>query len=395
MKFSFFPLALLLALTVASCEDDLVDNLTDDPTISGDTSHIVPPRYLSLSALTQWFEDEYSISFITQFDEEDYLVISEGMPMTCTFATDTTRIKRLLYYIGDNVLNIFPARVVAKYMPPTIYIVDSLKSPFSFTDDLSNPAKPDRRSWFIPITGQTTSDYLVIGNAGPRFDDKKEGLREELISLFVDRLLYNTTLPDIEAFQKITEDATTAAGASWVTVSGNVVFWSGNNYPYWDGRMHDILIGEASSGSTWVNYYNADDTPWLGRGIRKMGRAGYVGFSNRNLFGIAYKSFSYMKATVKQDFGDFVAFVVTTPPAEREAFYAQVDADKTCALGGLSDDERSGEKPIPDHLFQIPPDTTWYDGRFPYAGTLGANAMREKDAYVKAYFKANLNINLE
>jgi hypothetical protein len=286
------------------------------------------------------------------------------------------------------VLNVFPARTVAKYMPPTIYLVDSLKETFDVTDYLTDPTKPVRSTSFFPITGQTTGDYLVIGNAGPRFDDKKEGLREELLSLFIDRLSYNTNLPKLDDFKKITEDATLSSGAVWSGLAGM-------NNPYWDGLARATSKTERSSSSVWNSYKSTDQTPWLGRGIRKVGRSGYVERVYQNLMGIIIDSYSFVKATVRQDFADFAVFIITTPPAEREAFYARVDADKTCNYATPSQDMLSGEKPIPDYYFQVPPDTGWYDSRFPFAGTLGADAMRQKDAYVKNYFKNNLQIELE
>ncbi|MDR3329606.1 MAG: hypothetical protein LBS63_05855 [Prevotellaceae bacterium] len=391
-------LPLMLAGAVA-CEALAPDAEANAPTGSDDTSHLVPPRYLSLSALTKWFEEEYSINFICQFDSADYLYVSEGVPLPYTPATDSSRIKRLLYYLGDEVLNVFPARTVAKYMPPTIYLVDSLKETYTFRDDIANPAKPVNESWAYSITGQTTGDYLVIGNAGPRFDDKKEGLREELLSLFVDRLSYNTSLDKLDDFRKITEDATHAAGAVWEIMLGGVLAKVSSNYPYWDGLAKSGSASsstERSSGSNWSSYDTDDKTHCLGRGIRKVGRSGCTGYSYyRGITGAIYKVYNFIKATVRQDFGDFAAFVITTPAAEREAFYARVEADKSCNYTTLSQDMRSGEKPIPDYYFQAPPDTGWYDARFPFAGTLGAEAMRQKDAYVKNYFKTNLQIDLE
>jgi hypothetical protein len=391
-----FPFALLLLLLLtASCQEDPVDNPADDPINIGDTTHLVPPRYLSLDALTAWFEQEYNIRFLCQINEESYTSVSEGVVLPYTPATDTTRVKRLLYYIGDYVLSVFPAHIVAKYMPPTIYIVDSLKAEFSLWDEQTTPGKTDRRNWFYPITGQTTGEYLVIGNAGPRFDDKKEGLREELISLFVDRLLYNTTLPTLDNFQKFSEDATAAAGLPWETVSGGVVRKSPLSYPYWDGLASATSSSAYSSGAYWDCLNTTDKPFWLGRGILKVGRAGYFAREYRSLVGVVVDIYELRKPTVKQDFGDFVAFIITTPPADREAFYAQVDADKRCQESSLNEEERSGEKPIADYKFQAPPDSAWFDARYPFGGTLGANAMREKDAYVKAYFKANLEIDLE
>jgi hypothetical protein len=393
MKFSFALLASLLALTL-SCQDDPADKLTDDPITAGDTTHLVPPRYLSLDQLTAWFGQEYGIHFILQFEEDDYMTVSEGVPLDYTSASDTSRIKRLLYYIGDYVLNVFPARTVAKYMPPTIYLVDSLKSRFGVWDELTTPGKVVKDTVYYPIAGQCTGSYLVIGNAGPRFDDKKEGLREELLSLFVERMLYNTTLPALDAFQKFSEDATTATGATWEITSNGIVLQVPSNYPYWDGLAGTSSLTTRSSGSTWSGD-NDGKTLWLGRGIRKVGHAGCIYREYRNLVGINIDSYSFVKATLKQDFADFVAFLVTTPPAQREAFYAQVDANKRCNLASLTDDMRTGEKPIPDYYYQPLPDTTWFDARFPYAGTLGANAMRQKDAYVKTYAKDNLQLNLE
>jgi hypothetical protein len=216
-----------------------------------------------------------------------------------------------------------------------------------------------------------------------------------MMSLFVDRLSYNTNLPKLDDFRQITEDATHAAGAAWEIVSGTVIGKISANYPYWDGLASTGSATERSNGAHWSSYGSRDKTPWLGRGIRKVGRSGCNAYTNKNLMGILLEYYSFVKATVRQDFGDFAAFVITTPAAEREAFYAQVEANKSCNYGSPSQDMLSGEKPIPDHLFQVPPDTSWYDGRFPYGGTIGADAMRQKDAYVRNYFKNNLQIELE
>jgi hypothetical protein len=397
---AFFPLALLLALTV-SCQDDPVNNLTDDPIATGDTTRLVPPRYLSLAALTQWFEDEYSISFIFQIAEDDYMNVSEGVPLPYTPATDTTRIKRLLYYIGDNVLNVFPARTLAKYMPPTIYLVDSLKETYELRDTQTNPGVTDRRDLPFPIVGQTTGSYLVIGNAGPRFDEKKADLREDLLTLFIDRLLYNTTLPTMDAFQKFSEEATLASGMTWETESNGSIRKSPINYPYWDGLAHASSSTMRSAGHSWavanfgITDLSLNQTIWIGRGVRKVGYSGCIGREYVSLVGMIIDSYSFLKPTVRQDFGRTAAFIITTPPAEREAYYAQVEADQRWNRGEPSADQLSGEKPMPAHLFQIPPDTLWYDARFPYSGPLGATAMRQKDAYVKTYFKTNFDVDLE
>jgi hypothetical protein len=388
---AFFPLALMLALTV-SCQKTPTDDTADAPVAPTDTTRLVPPRYLTLAALTQWFEDEYSINFILQVKDDGYMHVSEGVPLPYTPATDTSRIKRLLYYIGDNELSIFPARTVAKYMPPTIYLVDSLKETYSLLDELSTPGKTDRRSWRYPIAGQSTGDYLVIGNAGTRFDERNEGLREELLSLFIDRMLYNNSLPAIDAFRKFSEDATLASGIVWESSSGGYTFLYPDNYPYWDGQASTTSTTTRSSGDSWAASAKTH-TPWNGRSVLKVGRAGCNGYEARNLMGITYAVYLFVKPTLRQDFGDFASFIISTSAAERETFYAQVEANKTCNTRRLTEDERSGAKPIPDTYFQLPPDTLWYDSRFPYGGTHAANAMRLKDAYVKAYLNDNLQVN--
>jgi len=72
-----------------------------------------------------------------------------------------------------------------------------------------------------------------------------------------------------------------------------------------------------------------------------------------------------------------------------------VEADRSYNYATPSQDMLNGVKPIPDYFFQVPPDTGWYDSRFPFAGPIGADAMRLKDAYVRNYFKNNLQIELE
>jgi hypothetical protein len=265
----------------------------------------------------------------------------------------------VVQYIERNVFSFFTPAFLKEYMPRNVLLVDSLISVYEHSDDVSE------EYWTkdFAITGAITDKYLVIGNVGERFNPATPGLQEELLSLFVEYFFNNNRMPPVpDGVKAATEKAATDVGA--------VIYLAGApfsyNYPYWDGKK--------SASAAW-NGVGVDSTatPWLGRGILKIGRAGKLGYEHAVFSGLDVQAYSFQKGTLAQDFADFVAFILFHPPAEREAFYAQVEADSRV-------NTYPGYDPDP---------------RFPYAGPAGASAMRTKDAIIKAYIRERFGIQAE
>ncbi|MDR2814261.1 MAG: hypothetical protein LBB79_06370 [Prevotellaceae bacterium] len=303
------------------------------------------------------YEEAYGVGFEWDFFPSDYSPVGFGEALSYTKVTDFGSVPGIVRYIEEKVFRLFPAGFIKEYMPRNVFLVDSLIVTYTYDDEISNVHWTKN----IAITGNVTDRYMVLGNIGERFDTAAPGLQEELLSLFIEFLINNPRVPFVpDGVKAATEKAATDVGA--------VIYSSVNkpniNYPYLDGSVYAKYwqgVGKDTAA-----------TPWLGRGILKMGRKGYYAYERSSMIGIELVEFEFHKGTLEQDLADFATFIIFHTPAEREAFYAQVEANTKLYTY--------------DHAT---------DARFPYGGPAGAAAMRTKDAIVKAYLKEHFGIAAE
>ncbi|MDR1415979.1 MAG: hypothetical protein LBJ57_01010 [Prevotellaceae bacterium] len=352
VKLKYTLILLLVTACLAACEEEKFDTSTmfTGPSTIGDAE--------LLDSLAR-FENDYGIMVAYNFKASDYSPVGTGRVLAYTPVTSKSSVLDVMHYIEENVFSFFPAGFVKQYMPSAVLLVDSLKVTYSHEDEINNEIWEKDYT----ITGNITSKYLVLGNVGTRFDPEAENLQEELLSLFIEYLCANNKLPPIPAeFQKASEKAATSVGAVIYSATSSL---PNTNYPYWDG---------GSGFTSWggIGGDVPDATPWLGRGILKIGRIGRTGYERRVILGMDIAMYEFHKGTVEQDFADFAAFILSKTPTERETFYAEIEADTSVYT---------------------------YDGvgdpRFPYAGPAGAEAMRVKDGMVKSYIRDNFGIAVE
>jgi hypothetical protein len=343
--------ALSAAWALACTEDPSVLSIQDEGT--GELMEVV-----------ERYETEYGVRIKSDFDASDFGPVNTGRVLPYTPANDIDDIIQLLQYVEENAFSYFSKEFLNEYMPRTILLVDSLNVAFGYSDTYNTPSVEWSENRSIP--GYVTDRYLVLGNASSRFDPNAEGLKEELISLVVERLLGNSDrLPSLSDFVTATENATTACGVSWSLAR--------MNYPYWSGVT-------GSSSYDW-GLESELHTRWLGYSILKSGRRGLVEFEDRTLMGIHYRVFAFDKGTAEQDFGDFTAFVLTKTAAEKEAFYAAVAANDSLQLASANIVEKYPE-------FIVERNGVYYDRRWPYyGGQIGADAIKAKVAIVKAWWQ--------
>jgi hypothetical protein len=247
-------------------------------------------------------------------------------------------------------------------------VVDELNYLFEYDDRVSLPNIYRKEPRPVPA-GYVTDKYLVLANAGARFDPDAEGLKEELLSLLVERIVSGsiTNTHPIGDFVNITLDAVTARGLDLnATLSGMYL-------PYIDGLK---------TFKTWYLLSDGPDaTPWLASGQLKAGRLGYMGFEDRALYGYRTITYSYDKCTHAKDFGDFTAFILTKTAEEREAFYAAVAENDVLRIASENDITNQQE-------WVVERDGQYYDKRYPiYGGPIGANAIRDKVEFVKKWWE--------
>lgn len=339
--FKFFILLAFFATAFVACD-------LSDP---GD--EVPPPAGFDLvddspagERIKQAIED-YDMLFRYQFSDVEYGYNWTGSitSLSYTPATDQEAIIKVIDYIEDEVFSIFPEGFIKQYMPPTVLLVDSLKMHYKHNDQLSDPVVTYEYDY--SIAGNVTAGNLVVANVNSRFNNPPSAtLKGELVSLFVERLLANANVAWPEKFVALTDSI-------YGTSIPSLVYNS--NYPYWDGDFSAI--------KTWTALTEGY-TGWWGRGILNMGRLGNMSYSGQAYGSIMITSYGYARGTAAQDFGDYVAFILTKTPAEKQAFYDTVAA-----------------VPVPD-------------ARYPEGGPIAVSAIKRKVQLVKDYFKENFNVEL-
>jgi len=381
-----FGVFLVAAVTFTACSDNDPDPNGGEEKNEG--GGITGRRPADLTGMLNYFSSEYGLSIKYDFQPPadpgnketyplDFNPVSSGDVFPYTVATDTAKVKILLSYLEDRVFGLFPEGVIATYLPTKIFLVDSLYNTYVYDDLTSNPAVYWERRYTLP--GNVTGDYLVIGDVGARLDTSSVDFRYNLISLVVERMLFNQTLPEPNEILAVTEKVADQRGCG--------IYSNGKpyplNYPYWNGNPSDIGRYWASFTTSWKG--DPDEvvmTLWNGLSILNMGRIGYTRYRDYLLLGLVRTVWLYYnKGTVKQDFADFAALIFTKTPTEREALFASVEANEKC-LPATYDPAKPYTSPDGRDL------------RFPFGGKEGADGMREKVGLVKAYFKTNLKMDL-
>jgi hypothetical protein len=187
-------------------------------------------------------------------------------------------------------------------------------------------------------------------------------------------MMANKNLPNhpIAAFELLTDNFYKAVLQAFTT------FWSiiyPMYYPYWDGDYGNMV--------TWIEQGEspADSTEWLGRAVLKYGRLGVNEMDYQKFQGVLMETTYFSRGTVEQDFGDYVAFILTKTAIEKEAFYADVAARRNTArqvvnveTGKTGSDNRNG---------------------YPHGGSPAVEVIKQKVDLVKNWFQNSLNITLQ
>ncbi|MDR2131356.1 MAG: hypothetical protein LBP56_09385 [Odoribacteraceae bacterium] len=297
--------------------------------------------------------EDHGVLYRYKFTDVDYSYnwTSSITSMEYVPATDQQSIINVIDYIEQEIFSIFPEGFVKTYMPPTVLLVDSLKMLYTYDDPRPDP--PVNVTYHYSIVGNVTASSMVIANVNKNFNNPpSETLKEDLISLFVERLLANKNLPWPDAFVAVSDELFRATGLA------------ASYHPYWNGDFVNI--------KSW-GLVVPDFTDWWGRGILKIGRLGDMGFSVFVWGAYEIETYDLAKATAGQDFGDYVAFILTKTAAEKQAFYDIVAA-----------------RPLTQNVPGGNPDP-----RTPQGGPPAVEVMKRKVQLVKDYFKENFNIELK
>jgi hypothetical protein len=299
-------------------------------------------------------QDKYAIIFRHDFNPGDltynWTEALPGMPYT---PADTAHVIPVLDFIEREVFSLFPEGFIKKYLQANILLVDSLKFAYDESDEITGV---ERKLW-NSLPGHVTRNALVISHVSKDFDPTSTAFKEDLVSLFVERMMVNANLwPRPDAFAAIAE---ADAAVSWLSKI------------YWDGDLNTLAYWWGSVPEGFVPGPEFPDAPppaheWLRSGILKMGRLGYRRVTIAEGTGPAFITYC---GTLGQDFGDYVSFIISKTVAEKEAYYTYLASQ-------------------PDTFFAT-------DTEIVRTGAEVVERLRAKVRLVKEYFRRNFDIELK
>lgn len=332
MKFRIYISVLFLAGLIVSC--DRADSCDPVPVMDASSLSDATP----LDKRIKEVYGKYNVLFKYDFEQKDYeynwTESLSGMPYT---PADPDYGIAVINAIEKLVFEKFPEDFIREYLQPNILLVDSIKMEFT-AEDWDNGSSTT--SWYT-LPGNISKNNITVAMVNKNFKDDSEGLEEAWISLFIERMMFNTNFwPSPTEFAK---------------VNGGKIGTPGT---YWSGNYSD-------SHHMWFNSFPAGHTSekfeWWADAVLKPGRLGCSSYASMTMGSLFMEMYGYWKGTIAQDFGDYAAFIVTKTPAEKEAFWQTVQ-DKAVVQG--------------------------YDA----AKVLGM--MKEKVELVQQYFKINFGFEL-
>jgi hypothetical protein len=293
-------------------------------------------------------QDKYDIVFRYDFKDSElsynWTESLSGMPYP---KADPNHVIPVLDFIEREVFSLFPEGFIKKYLQANILLVDSLKH--SYYDD--NTITGEDITRWKSISGHVTRNCLVLSHVSDDFDPTSTALKEDYVSLFIERMMVNSNLwPRPDAFAAISEaDASVFSPVYWAGNLGSLSYWWGSSP---EGFVQPPDVPEP----TEVVH------EWYRSGILKMGRLGFRGITLYPDYGYLFIIYT---GTLGQDFGDYVNFIISKTVAQKEEFYGYLRSLPATAFGS----NRTVDEVI--------------------------QKIRTKEQLVRDYFKENFNIELK
>ena len=333
MKFIVYFLIAAIPFFITACDrSDEVGTLTLN--VGGDGLSGDSP----VDKKIQEMFEKYEVLFKYKYDEAEYcynwteFIDINILPYS---PAKEEYVERVINYFEDEIFSIFPEGFIKKHLQPTILLADSLKMEWEYIDNVAG----NRYADYHNLWGNVTRNYIVIGHVSADFDFTSRDMKEVLISLFVERMMINNkSWPKPQAFLDV-------SGESYGSFGGN----------YWNGEFNDLAYWTSSyppGGAT--EYFD-----WWRLGMLRHGRLIHHGYEHTVLWGMDFSLWAMAKLTTGQDFGDYVAFIISRTAAEKETFFADVASRPTS-----------------------------------YGGAAAVAKMRTKMQLVKDYFQTNFGITL-
>lgn len=253
-------------------------------------------------------------------------------------AADNEYVGKVLNFIETEVFPVFGADFISAYMPRTIYFASEVQY---------HPGYSNREVAFynlakdisFPYDGGTCCpEFIMFSHCCSDFDTMdKTYLKRLYISLVVEYIYTNIANSSLEApttFNQYSLDYTVGADL-W----GSYFSMNETCDGYYDSNAEDFKTGWINDGVYFTNSFDEIDngealwhmpTVWFQSELRpgRVGACELTYYDQATMDRYDYLSryyATYFRPSYAQVLGDYVAFIVTTTAAEKEAYYAEVE----------------------------------------------------------------------
>lgn len=342
-----FASCLLAAVAFTACEDD-----SNDTTPTGETPALSPDEAIAA------FNAKYDLEATLSVDTATFCYASADGQMfrwingrvdengdsipdfigQYFVPADNQYVGKVLDFLETEVFPVFGDEFIAKYMPRTIYFASEVQY---------NPYYSNRNIGLINLSkdiyysfegGTCCPEFIMFSHCCADFDAMDKTYLKRLYTSLVVEYIYsniaNSTLDEPTAFNQYSLDYT--VGTS-IPELGFEFCFNKNCDGYYFSSSDDFVtdyLNESSYFDSFDEIVNDENlwhmpTVWFQSELRpgRIGAYELTLYDQETVAEYGYPSLYnavYLRASLAQVLGDYVAFIVTTTAAEKEAYYSQI-----------------------------------------------------------------------
>ena len=347
-KTLLFASCLLAAVAFTACEDD-----TNDAGNDGGTPALTPDEAIAA------FNTKYDLEATLDVDTATFCYASPDGQMfrwvngradengdsipdfvgQYFVPADNEYVGKVLNFLETEVFPVFGEEFISKYMPRTIYFASEMQYNPLYSDRQLGLGYQSKDFYYTFEGGTCCPQYIMFSHCCADFDTMdKTYLKRLYTSLVVEYIftnIANSQLEEPTAFNQYSIDYTVGT-----SIIGIEFCFNRNCDGYYESSADDFETGmlnynpEYDTEEEIVNGENMWHfaTVWFQSELRpaRVGITELNRYDDETMndpdYNIYHRYASvYWRPSLAQVLGDYVAFIVTTTAAEKEAYYAEIE----------------------------------------------------------------------
>ena len=362
-KTLMFASCLLAAVAFTACSDDDNDN-------NGDGGATTPAPEMGVEAFNAKYDLQATLNVDTatfNYASLDGKMFSWDLDMADEngdsipdfqgqyfVAADNEYVDKVLGFLDAEVFPVFGEEFISKYMPRTIYFASEVQYNPMYNNRELGILYQSKDFYYAFDGGICCPNYIMFSHCCSDFDTMdKTYLKRLYTSLVVEYIftnIANSRLDEPTAFNQYSIDYTVGT-SFW----GIEFCFNKNCDGYYFSSADDFETGmlnynpEYDTAEEIVNGENMWHFPtvWFQSELRpaRIGVTELTRYDDETLNDPDYSIYHrygtvYYRPSLAQVMGDYVAFIVTTTAAEKEAYYAEIENAVAEAI--TEDDDKEG-----------------------------------------------------